>query len=53
MEGAVDPETYYTKQNCIGMSRGLRDKNLEIYISWWLTSLQAVGALEKYTKGMA
>jgi len=46
MGGAVDPETLYTKQSCIGKAGS---KN------WWgsVDIEQAEGALEKYTKGTA
>ena len=49
MEDSVDPETLYTKQNCIGLllcSQALRSELL-------LTTPQAVVALERSTRGLS
>jgi hypothetical protein len=47
MSGVVDPETLYTKQNCIGIHSRItvRPQNTADLI-------QAVAVLEKSTKGM-
>jgi hypothetical protein len=47
MSGVVDPETLYTKQNCIGIHPRItvRPQNTADLI-------QAVAVLEKSTKGM-
>jgi hypothetical protein len=44
MRGVVDPETLYTKQNCIGMCRIVLD--LVPYLQ-----TKAVAVLERSTKG--
>lgn len=43
--GSVDPETLYTKQNCIGMS------NVKRKTAFLLTLKQVGEALGRYTKG--
>ena len=47
MSGIIDPETLYTKQNCIGIPPGLtvRPQNTA-------DPTQAAAVLEKSTKGM-
>jgi hypothetical protein len=32
MSGVVDPETLYTKQNCIGMGHSCSQKTLEVWV---------------------
>ena len=48
MNGSVDPESLYTKQNCIGAAT----REAVLVKATSLTQTQVAGALEKYIKGM-
>jgi hypothetical protein len=50
MSGVVDPETIYTKQNCIGRSPSFVAGEAILGID--VLTGQVVVALERYTKGM-
>jgi hypothetical protein len=47
MSGVVDPETLYTKQNCIGITR-----RIPVSLQKRTDSMQEVVVLAKFTKGI-
>jgi hypothetical protein len=47
MSGVVDPETLYTKQNCIGIP-----PRITLSLQNSADSMQVVAVLGKFTKGM-